>query len=273
MKSLKLTFAVLAACAVSIVQLHVVIAASPAHSKPNAAAQANKSAVKLVHAPYLTTVTQMKMDMAAMHTGDASRDAELQAKVGQGSMTTTYLSGRKMRVENLAITIILDMDAGKMWKLNPATRTYSVTNLGPEQIKAMMNNLTKSPAAGGDGMSYKVKDTGRTRMILGHTARHYIVTMKMTMMGSPMDVTEDVLAAEDLAGPDFGHVGGKYPIKGLPLVTTMKMTGGPMGAMTMTMTVTSISTDPIPESEFKVPSDYTQTAAPANGGFAGMMPH
>jgi hypothetical protein len=219
----------------------------------------------------ITTVTHTTMDIPSMHTGNSQKDAQMQSIMDKFSYSTTYMSGHKMRVESAMFTIISDMDAGKMWMLNPTKQTYTVTTYTPEQMKTMMKTMLKSPSAGGDGMTYKVNDTGRTTMILGHVARHYIVTMHMTVMGSPMDMVDDILAAQDITLPYYTEMsGGLTEIKGMPLVTSIKATGGPTGSMNMKMTVTSISTDPIPASKFQVPDGYTQTQAP---DYTKMVPH
>ena len=211
----------------------------------------------------ITTVSHTHMDMPSMHAGGAQLPAATQAQIDKMSDSTTYMSGHKMRVDTVMMSFISDPDTGKMWSLNNTAHTYSVTAVDPAQIKQMVQTLTKSPGAGAPGSNFKVTDTGRTTKILGHTARHYLVKMTMTIMGRTTTMTQDILAAQDLPAADMGLYGGLSggagQIHGLPLVTTTKFVGGFSDGMTMKQVVTSISMDPIPASTFTVPDGYTQT--------------
>ncbi|BDI28912.1 hypothetical protein CCAX7_009630 [Capsulimonas corticalis] len=209
----------------------------------------------------ITTVTHMSMDMPGMHNGP-QMPAAAQAQLDSMSNTTTYMSGHKVRTDSSFMSFIVNPDAGKMWFLNNTAHTYTVTPFDAAQSKQMMQSILKGRAVDMNAANYKVTDTGRTTKILGHTARHYIVKMSMTLMGQATTMTQDILAAQDLSAADTGAFGGGSgpgQVHGLPLVTTTTYHSGLTEGMISKQVVTSLTTTPIPASTFDLPDGYTLT--------------
>lgn len=184
------------------------------------------------------------------------------AQVGMGSTITSksYVKGTKSRTDVGKITsVIVDSAAGKMISLNRVAHTYSTQSLS---------------AKAGHGMKVSLKDTGKTKKILGHLCHDYKLNMTSPSASGAMTITGDVWAAPDLprlAAPPLGNNGpaaaiaaqwGK--ISGLPLQTVMVIGGSPMGKTTVRTVARSVSTTPVPASLFAIPAGYKP-------GPAGMM--
>jgi len=164
------------------------------------------------------------------------------------------------------MSFIVDAGTKQMTLLNTNQHTYSVTAISPDAMKQMMGSAGL-PQGQGTTPTYTVKDTGKSTKYLGHTCRHYIMDMTMTMpqIGT-MKTHSDVLAATDLPGLDPGvnealaiQMGVKgQQMHGVPLLTKSVITGGMIGSMDMEQKAQDISTDEIPADKFEVPPGYTE---------------
>jgi len=231
----------------------------------------------------VTVTTHMTMHNPMMDKMMAGQSKQQADAINSMMNTTTYISGKRYRVENPMMTMIMDGNSKQMIMVSPAQHTYSIMALTPQMLKGM----TGGPGAGMQGKvkpTYKITDTGQTTQILGHTCRHYIMDMKMTMGATgTMTMHSDIMAAQDIPGLDptamsafTSQMGMQGPqVKGVPLLTTTKMTSGMTGGMTMTQKATSVSTAPIPASKFEIPKGYKKTAQPnfMGGMGGGMMGH
>lgn len=227
-----------------------------------AAAQGARADVTLT---MKTSVKSAMLDRAKANMTDqqaAAMDAMLKS--------TMYLSGKRSRTDTAMMSIIVDAGTKQMTMLSPTRHSYFTMPMNPGMMKQMMGGAGLPGTGGGAAPAYKVTDTGKTTQYLGHTCRHYILDMTMTMPNAGnMTMHSDVLAAQDLPGldPDVYQtlamqmgVKGEQ-MKGVPLMTSTKITGGVTGEMSMTQTASDISTDPIPASEFDIPSDYTKASS------------
>lgn len=175
---------------------------------------------------------------------------------GAPTRTVVYIQGDKTRAEIGPMIYILVPSTHNTAVLNPKAHTYTLQPY-------------KAPALTGTGKpQVTVKDTGQSKVILGHPAKHYL--MKATLPSQPGTVIQgDVWAATDIPKPTMLATGGPLAslqeqfskIKGYPLRTTLVITGSPMGNTTVKSNVVSVSKAALPGSLFKVPAGYKKTTA------------
>jgi hypothetical protein len=90
------------------------------------------------------------------------------------------------------------------------------------------------------------------------------MSMKGASASAPTSVRDDMFVAGDIivapsGGVAYGMAAAAAPrIHGFPLFSTITMNGGAASGMTMTMAVTSISTQPLPPSTFLPPAGYKE---------------
>jgi hypothetical protein len=217
----------------------------------------------------VTLTMKMTMHSAMLDQAKAKMTEDQAAAMEKMLQSTLYLSGKRSRTDTAMMSIIVDAGTKQMTMMNPTQHRYYTMPMNPAMLKQAMGSVGV-PTGAGAAPTYKVTDTGKTTQYLGHTCRHYILAMTMTIPNAgTMTMHSDVLAAQDLPGldPDVYQtlsmqmgVKGEQ-MKGVPLMTETKMTGGMIGEMSMTQKASDISTDPIPASEFEVPSDYTQASS------------
>lgn len=208
-----------------------------------------------------STINSPMLDKAREHMTPQQEDA-----IDSMLRNTMYMSGKRYRMDMAMMSFIVDAGAKQMTLLNPNQRTYAVTPINPDAMKMMMGSAGL-PQGQGTTPTYTVKDTGKSTKYLGHTCRHYIMDMTMTMpqIGT-MKTHSDVLAATDLPGLDTGvyealamQTGVKgQQMHGVPLLTKSVITGGMIGTMDMEQKAQDINTDPIPADKFEVPAGYTE---------------
>ncbi len=186
--------------------------------------------------------------------------------------TTECISRKKIRINMMVMSLIVDYGTKKMTMINNMARSYSDLPFNPSMVRQMMPG---SPSSNGALKSYKVLDTGKTTTLLGHRVRHYIVSERIaTQNMGDMTVQGDMYAAQDLPEPDTAsydslssHMPGRVHVHGVPIKVVMKISGGQTGSMTMSQIATSISTAPVPASTFTIPEGYTKSQS---AGMLGM---
>lgn len=207
----------------------------------------------------------------------SSQASPMQGLLAQYADATEYIHGERMRMDTGGITAINDVATHKITILNNAAKTYSVVELSPETVRQMLSGGAAPSLGVGAGTNYTIIDTGKTATVLGHKVRHYITktSMPLGQMGT-LTVRQDILAAQDFPAADMAAIDsmnamtpGPVHIKGIPLVTTTTMSGGPIGEMTIKQEATAISTHPVAASMFQIPSGYAQTQSPAAPGMPG----
>ena len=205
---------------------------------------------------------QQKAQMGKMSGGMGSMMS------GAPTISTTYISGQKTRSDLGTLSFIINKGTHKMVLLNRATHVYQIQPYNP------------APAGSGPASQMKasVKDTGQTKIIMGHRAHHYKITATGGMAGT---IQGDSWAAPDIAapasmggmsgGPTAGLQGVYGKVKGMPLQLTMVISGGMTGTMTIKAAVKSITNTPLPASTFATPPGYKPgQVMGAMGGGAGM---
>ena len=176
---------------------------------------------------------------------------------GGGAITSTiYSHGSKTRVDVGPQSTIVDMGAHKIITINRMTHTYSTAPYSPNGMAGQVQA--------------SVRDTGQTKVILGHPARHYFMSMSSPQMQGAR-IAGDIWSAQDLPQPAAAAFAAGGPaaalqsqfrkIKGMPLLVNMNISGSPIGATTVRAVTKSISRNPLPASLFTVPAGYKLTAA------------
>ena len=174
-------------------------------------------------------------------------------------LSVVYVRGAMTRADIGSMTYLMNTSTHQATVLNRRSHTY-------------MTPPYRSQSAAGQ-MTATVKDTGQTKTISGHSARHY--TLNMTSPSLPgMIIEGDIWAAQDLPQPPMlGTGGGPFAaiqsqfrkVKGYPLKTSVVVTGSPMGNTTVQSTVISVSQAPLPASLFAIPAGYKKSQMGTGG--------
>jgi hypothetical protein len=200
---------------------------------------------------------QIKKMMANLPASQRSMAANSRMSMmdGRPIPLTIWSSGKKFRSDMMQRSVIIDGAANKMTMLDSAGRFYQTMPYMPPTGKYA------------PGANAGIRDTGQTKMILGHKARHYAVEVSpQSKYGAT--VKGDIWAAADLpqpamAGPAGGPIallGDKIKaVKGMPLTVSLVMSGSPAGGdITIKSVVQSISMSKLPASTFAIPAGYKQ---------------
>jgi hypothetical protein len=201
------------------------------------------------------------------------QDMKTPAQAGmapQGHKMVCYISGAKMRVEMQVPTgnviSIWRFDQSKMYNLMPDNKMYMempIPKPSPEVEAKAQATVTK---------------TDETKKIGNYNCTRYDVTMK-GLPGMPAEgvtsqywMTTDVDVADEWA--KFSETQGRSQsvklftdmanLKGFPILMEVNTPAGKM-----TMTVTTVKKQDVPDSMFEIPADYTNMAAPPAAPPAG----
>lgn len=175
------------------------------------------------------------------------------------------VKGDKARVEvSPQITTILDAKSGELTTLLNDQKT--VMHISGEKAKAMAE-MAKSAIQDGEPEKAVPKPTGRKETIGGFETEEYVSdTPKLhttywvaknypnaqSILAQMTVLQNGVFATMRKGMPDF------HDLPGLPLRTKIKMEG--QGEITST--IDSLKTDPIADSEFAIPADYSEMKLP-----------
>lgn len=128
------------------------------------------------------------LSIAVIVTLSANALADVKVKTrqtmsGQTTENTTYIKGKRQRTEMMGgiMVSITQCDLGRDLQLNPATKTYTISefdNAAPAQ-PTTTTQTTSAPAEKGGTMfvTTTIKDTGERKQMFGYTARHIIQTI------------------------------------------------------------------------------------------------
>lgn len=220
--------------------------------------------------------------MCAVTALPASADVTLRMKasgqqlVGTDAEATEYRKGLKLRTDSTAngvsMSTIIDLDAGRMVMLWHHSK--SATVIERKQIAELFSR-DSSPAE-----RPTITPTSQSRQIAGWTCIVHNVTgsysTKQMDMVPPTLVTQGTVCLVK-NGPGQADYAAFYkaaggnpslfdPALGVPFATEMALSfkgddpaSGTMEWGTYRNEVTSVSTDPIPDSMFEIPADYTVT--------------
>lgn len=200
----------------------------------------------------------------------ARGDLTLVQKIeGAGPLTqmTMKIKGDKVRVDpSPEITSIVDSKTGDM--LNIMHTQKMVMRVSAEQAKAAMAMAGSSIGVqpGQPAVKPKVTPTGKKEKIDGHDAEEYITetpTFKASywvaksypksdeIMNQLRATTPQAWGAGAMGMPDFRD----FP--GLPIRTNVTM-----GGQQFVSTIVSVKQDPLPDSEFAIPTGYQEMKMP-----------
>jgi len=208
---------------------------------------------------------------------------------------TVMIEGNKQKVVMRDQTVVLDLDAGKMIVLFPASKTYTELPFPPQgRMASMMQNM--------GGVNLDFKKAGGSRTVLGYKCEEYD-SMAKSMMGefnakgcfsSQAPGASDYAAFSHEMAKKFEDAGmaktkGSQP-NGVPMEmdTTTKLTNFSIPGMppeqaarlkammanrpptTTKSTTTSIKTADLSADAFNIPADYTERKFGMGGGPGSM---
>jgi iron uptake system EfeUOB component EfeO/EfeM len=199
-------------------------------------------------------ISKMRINGKPVSAQQLQMTKTMMARMG-GMDSVSYYTSTKAKVANAYASTLIDIPNKKMTIFMPTTKTYTTMSLDNNAIAAMSA-----------GLQVSTKDMGATKNILGHIAhlyKYYSKNGTMAIVGYAW-IAPDITDTDDYqsAIPSQALVKG---VKGLPLKINMTVTSSMFGTIGTTVTVTSISTDPIPESTFDMPSDYKPLNMNMNG--------
>ena len=99
---------------------------------------------------------------------------------------TIYVQGKKQKIETKDGQIIIDLDKGVIYRVNPSVKSYAEIALNDEA----------SLAAEADLASFDLRRTGVTRAIGGYSCEEYRGSQKVGMM----DLTISMCMSKDIPG-------------------------------------------------------------------------
>jgi hypothetical protein len=189
--------------------------------------------------------------------------------MGQNMDTTMMFKAGRTRVDASPQTsMIMDLKSGEMISLMHAQKSYMKI---PSQMAQMaMDAMKQSSGTAKSGMA--LTPTGKKDTISGYPAEEYTATiagMKMTMWltkavpdyANLLKQMSDAFAQGPMAVMMKGIGLDMAALPGFPVRTVNELQPG----QTVTSTVLSVSSKPIPDSEFDVPADYKQMTMPNFG--------
>jgi hypothetical protein len=175
---------------------------------------------------------------------------------GRPIQSVYYVSGSHVRVDTSGYTILIDNGKKTQTVVNRATHRYVTRPFDPNTVS-------------GDNAQASVKNTGKSKNLLGHRTTLYQVVLQN--VGTPGTTTADIWAAPDLprpetiniTGPAASMMGALHKINGMPLLVTVHAVSA-YGPIDVRSVVKSISTSRLPASVFKIPAG--SKPAPAGAG-------
>ncbi len=187
--------------------------------------------------------------------------------LGEDMENTSRFKAGKTRVDTSPGTsIIMDLKTGEIINLVHAAKTYVKVSGGT--ARAAIESMKPAPGGPADPKP-ALAATGRQETISGFAADEYTCTVagvKMTLWLTRA-LPDYELALKETSGAlsqgPMGTLMQSYGIDmaalpGFPIRTVLETRPGE----TMTRTVLSVSTKPVPDSEFEIPAGYKEVAVP-----------
>ncbi|QQS39828.1 MAG: hypothetical protein IPM63_10610 [Acidobacteriota bacterium] len=233
---------------------------------------------------------------------------------GQTYEDTVYIKEKRRRTETMngALVNITQCDAGREISMNPALKTYTVSefgNSGQTGTATVAATGSGSPATRGGTVTTTstVKDTGERKQFFGYTARRIKTVIVIESSADACAVNNSKMETDgwyidETFGFDCGASAGEYrPVpavngggcrdnyvtktngtakKGFAVFEKTLIFNEGREPFEMTTEVREISKEPLDDALFEVPDDYRQVtdsselyaASPAMTGNSGRIP-
>ena len=186
--------------------------------------------------------------------------------MGQAYENTSRFKEGKTRVDTSPGTsLIMDLRTGETISLNHPQKTY--LKISGEMAKAALATVQKMQSDQPETHS-PLTATGKQENISGYAAEEYTCTIagvKMALWLTRALPDYEAALKELSAGFNQGAMAATMRSYGFDMST---LPGFPVRTVleippdqTMTRTVVSVSTQPVPEAEFQIPADYKEVAA------------
>lgn len=213
---------------------------------------------------------------------------------GQTYQDTVYIKEKRRRSESMngALVNITQCDAGREISMNPALKTYSVSEFGNSSQTGRTSAapaVGSSPATSGGTvtMTSTVKDTGERKQFFGYTARRIKTVIVIESSADACAVNNSKMETDgwyidETFGFDCGGNAGAYgPVpavngggcrdnyvtktvgtakKGFAIFEKTLIHNEGREPFEMTTEVKEISKEPLDDSLFDVPADYRQVS-------------
>jgi hypothetical protein len=191
---------------------------------------------------------------------------------------TVKIKGDKARIDaSPHMTMIFDGKTGEL--INLLNDQKTIVRISADKMKAVTDMLDKFTEKKGASEKPKLAPTGRKETVNGYATEEYAYQgphFKATYWIAPDypngaailaqlgSVKSEFWNAANTRMPDFRDFPG-LPIRTRMIIGKEDRANGPGPAghpMEITTTITSVSQDPINDSEFTVPSDFKETKLP-----------
>jgi hypothetical protein len=209
----------------------------------------------------LALLTSARADLTI--TQELKQDAPGGAK-GMDTTLTMKVKGEKVRMDGIPqMSNIVDLKSGDVTSLMHAQKAVmTIPGATVKQLadsKAQQNPKLEPPKATGKKESIGGFACEEYETSLNGAKIHLWLTKDVPKVEEAMKKISELSASAD----PFQSMLKDQNISGFPMRTVMEMPG----AGKLTMTVLSVSEDPIADADFAVPSDYKPMSMPA--GFPG----
>lgn len=195
---------------------------------------------------------------------------------GSVSQMTVKLKGEKARIESAPqVTTIMDSKSGEMLTLMNDEKKF--IRISGDKAKAFAEMATKYAAdPGGGATKPKLTPTGKKETINGYESEEYICEAPSfkasywiaTKYPDSAAILNQLQAMTPVA---WGAAGKGMPdyrdFPGLPLRTQMAVSG-----KQITTTITAVNQNPVPDSEFLVPTEFKEMKMPNMESLLGSKP-
>ena len=201
--------------------------------------------------------------------GSARADLTVVSKVegmGQNMESTAKFKGNRTRVDAAPNTsLIMDLKSGEIIQLTESQKTYLKV---PMQIaQAAIDSMKKMQ---GDQPKPQLTPTGKSDTINGYAAQEYTcniagsrLSMWLTTAMPDYDKALKEMSAAFSQGPMAAMMQGygldMSTLPGFPIRTVNEVQPG----QALTTTVVSVSTKPLPDSDFEVPPGFKEVSMPS----------
>lgn len=230
----------------------------------------------------LFSVLPARADLTIVYSTAVQPASQSQKEQGPGAARnmTIKIKGDKARIEaSPQMTTIFDGTTGEA--INLMNDQKAVVRISPEKMKAVTDMLNEFNSKKAAPEKPKLKPTGKKEMVNGYETEEYSYDgpdFKATywvalnypngaaILAQLQSLKSEFWNATNAKMPDF------HDFPGLPIRTQIimakeaqekKADTKPSGHATeITSTITSVSQDPLSDSEFSVPSDYKETKLP-----------